>query len=181
MIQISLLRYCSRQVHYSYVPHANKHHFDIISKIWPGCEECKMYFPTIQSLDSHNLAKHKVSTSSFRNRKLTPGRKVTTCVFCSKSFVIARLCWRHAQREHADVVSQLWLKCQICELHFPYVYFFILCINYILSSFLFSNFTGLSKQQKLQRHKQRFKVTRRDPLIKSFCRRWLSDILHDSE
>ena len=111
--------FCSATVHYSYVPHANKHHFDIISKIWPGCDDCNMFFPTIQSLDSHNLAKHKVSTSSFRNRKLTPGRKVTTCVFCEKSFVIARLCWRHAQREHADIISQLWLKCKICELHFP--------------------------------------------------------------
>ena len=111
--------FCTAKVHYSYVPHANKYHSDIISKIWPGCEDCKMYFPTIQSLDSHNLAKHKVSTSSFRNRKLTPGRKVTTCEFCPRSFVIARLCWKHAQREHPEIISQLWLKCNVCDLHFP--------------------------------------------------------------
>jgi hypothetical protein len=78
-----------------------------------------MYFPTIQSLDSHNLAKHKVSTASFRNRKLMPDRRVFNCEFCPRSFVIARLCWRHAQREHGDVIAQLWLKCGVCDLHFP--------------------------------------------------------------
>ena len=111
--------FCTAKVHYSYVPHANKYHFDIISKIWPGCDECKMYFPTIQSLDSHNLAKHKVSTASFRNRKLIPNRRVFNCEFCPRSFVIARLCWRHAQKEHSDAISQLWLKCDVCDLHFP--------------------------------------------------------------
>jgi len=78
-----------------------------------------MFFPTVQSLDSHNLAKHKVSTASFRNRKLMPDRRVFSCEFCPRSFVIARLCWRHAQKEHGDVISQLWLKCDACNLHFP--------------------------------------------------------------
>jgi hypothetical protein len=32
--------FCTAKVHYSYVPHANKHHYDIISKIWPG-NTCK--------------------------------------------------------------------------------------------------------------------------------------------
>ena len=59
--------FCSDSVTNNYVPHANRYHRDEIASVWPGhCQECKMYFPSIKSFDSHNLAKHKTSTSSYR-------------------------------------------------------------------------------------------------------------------
>jgi len=37
--------FCSANVTYIYVSHANKLHYDIISKVWIGCEECDQFFP----------------------------------------------------------------------------------------------------------------------------------------
>ena len=113
--------FCSKVVRYSLVPHANKLHFDIISKIWPNCEKCNMYFPTIESLNMHNLAKHKLMTRQNWKEDLTTGRRkiLATCEFCFKTFRYGRNCWRHAQKEHLKEISQIWLNCPDCNLYYP--------------------------------------------------------------
>ncbi len=37
--------FCSANVTYIYVSHANKLHYDIISKVWIGCDDCDQFFP----------------------------------------------------------------------------------------------------------------------------------------
>ena len=42
-----------------YSQHVNKEHFSIISKEWNGCDDCQLFFPTVELLMAHlELSRH---------------------------------------------------------------------------------------------------------------------------
>jgi hypothetical protein len=66
--------FCSKSLKNNFVYHANRFHHEVIANAWPGhCAECNMFFPSISSYRSHNLAKHKITYSYSRYLRSTMG------------------------------------------------------------------------------------------------------------
>ena len=106
--------FCSANVTYIYVSHANKLHLEIISKVWLACDDCDQFFPNKNSLNGHKRCKHsKKEDVSGKKSSSDVAKRSFRCQFCQHNFGQAKVLYAHAARDHMELVSKLWHHCQV--------------------------------------------------------------------
>jgi hypothetical protein len=84
--------------------HTNISHFQEASETWFKCGNCKTLFKTEEELKEGHKCNRQTETH---------------CEFCPKLFASNVKYYRHANRQHPEEVSKLWLNCRACSHFFP--------------------------------------------------------------
>ena len=84
--------------------HTNRSHFEEARETWVKCDNCKTLFQTENELRKWHKCESQTETH---------------CEFCPKLLASNVKYYRHANRQHLEDVSNLWLNCQTCSQFFP--------------------------------------------------------------
>ena len=91
--------------------HVHKYHKRQMEKHWHCCQQCKMFFPSKQSLLVHQRKMHLDFCGSM----------VTTCNLCKSEFPTFESFCIHANKNHLEQLKEKtdWLFCKKCLLYWP--------------------------------------------------------------